>query len=60
MPAEGDKTAQGDSLSNRHPQLYHYTDRAGLQGIVESNSLRATYFGNLTRPIREGAAFWSD
>jgi hypothetical protein len=29
------------------PELYHYTDTSGLKGIVESNSLWATYFGDL-------------
>lgn len=48
MPADDEKGAGDDSLSERHSQLYHYTDGAGLQGIVESNSLRATYFGNLS------------
>ncbi|MEO6840164.1 MAG: DUF2971 domain-containing protein [Bradyrhizobium sp.] len=47
MPAGDETSAGNDSLSNRHPQLYHYTDGAGFKGIVESNSLRATYFGNL-------------
>jgi hypothetical protein len=48
MPAEEIEEGDGnDSLAERHPHLYHYTDGAGLRGIVESNSLRATYFGNL-------------
>ena len=29
------------------PELHHYTDTGGLKGIVESNSLWATYFGDL-------------
>jgi hypothetical protein len=48
MSAEVEKSVDGDSVSDRHPQLYHYTDGVGLKGIVASNSLRATYFGNLT------------
>lgn len=30
------------SVVEAHPQLYHYTTAAGLQGIVESQQLRAT------------------
>lgn len=30
-----------------HPELYHYTTEAGLKGIVESNSLWATYFADM-------------
>ena len=30
------------TVSEAHPQLYHYTTAAGLQGIVESQQLRAT------------------
>ena len=30
-----------------HAELYHYTGEAGLKGIVESNSFRATYFADM-------------
>jgi TRAP-type C4-dicarboxylate transport system substrate-binding protein len=30
-----------------HPYLHHYTTEAGLRGIVDSNSLWATYFADL-------------
>jgi hypothetical protein len=38
--------------------FFHYTSEAGLRGIVESNSLRATYFSDLNdaseiRQLRE-------
>ena len=36
-----------DSLVRDHPHLYHYTTGAGLKGIVESNSLWATYFRDM-------------
>jgi hypothetical protein len=36
-----------DSLVQTHPQIYHYTTEAGLRGIVESNSFRATYFRDM-------------
>jgi hypothetical protein len=36
-----------DSLLRNHPQLYHYTDEAGLRGIIESNSFWATYFRHM-------------
>jgi len=32
----------GQSLTEAHQRLYHYTTAAGLQGIVESQQLRAT------------------
>jgi hypothetical protein len=35
------------SLVRDHPHLYHYTTEAGLKGIVESNSLWATYFRDM-------------
>jgi hypothetical protein len=31
-----------------HPQLYHYTNEGGLKGIIDNNSLWATYFGDLS------------
>ena len=30
-----------------HPELFHYTGTAGLKGIIESNSLWATYFADM-------------
>ena len=30
-----------------HPELYHYTGAAGLRGIVETNSFRATHFADM-------------
>ena len=35
-------------LVDDHPELHHYTDRKGLTGIWQSNSLWATHFSNLT------------
>jgi hypothetical protein len=39
--------AATDDVTKRHPFLYHYTSEAGFRGIVESNALWATYFGDL-------------
>ena len=36
-----------DSLLRTHPQLHHYTNEKGLRGIIESNSLWATYFRHM-------------
>jgi Protein of unknown function (DUF2971) len=36
------------SLVQSHPQLYHYTNEGGLKGIIDNNSLWATYFGDLS------------
>lgn len=35
------------STVSGHPELHHYTDLAGLKGIFESNTLRATHFSQL-------------
>ncbi|HEY6339179.1 MAG TPA: DUF2971 domain-containing protein [Candidatus Sulfotelmatobacter sp.] len=35
------------SVVEAHPELYHYTGTAGLKGIIESNSFRATYFADM-------------
>jgi hypothetical protein len=35
------------SVVEAHPELYHYTGTAGLKGILESNSFRATYFADM-------------
>src|ERR1041385_7315054 len=34
-------------LAAAHPELHHYTTFAGLKGIVETNTLWATYFREL-------------
>lgn len=34
-------------FSEEHPELHHYTDFAGLNGIIESNTLWATHFLHL-------------
>jgi len=47
---EAQTSKQDDSrqqVIKSHPELYHYTNAAGLKGIVESNSFWATYFGDL-------------
>jgi hypothetical protein len=36
-----------EQVINSHPELYHYTDSGGLKGIIETNSLWATYFADL-------------
>jgi hypothetical protein len=35
------------SVVEAHSELYHYTGTAGLKGIIESNSFRATYFADM-------------
>ncbi len=42
-------------LTRSHAELYHYTTEGGLSGIVESNSLHASYFADLNdaHEIRE-------
>lgn len=42
-----DLTIADAQLVNSHPELHHYTRYAGLKGIVESNTLRATHYKNL-------------
>jgi hypothetical protein len=37
-----------EALINSNPELHHYTDRIGLKGIWETNSLWATHFSNLS------------
>lgn len=36
------------ALIERHPELHHYTDRNGLEGILKTNTLWATHFSNLS------------
>jgi len=36
-----------ENCAATHPYLYHYTSEAGFRGIMESNSLWATYFEDL-------------
>lgn len=40
-------TVIGKAVMISHPELHHYTDEAGLRGIVGSNTLRATHFSDL-------------
>src|SRR5258708_2461222 len=35
------------SLAEEHPELVHYTSSAGLLGIVQSQTLRATHYAYL-------------
>lgn len=44
---EHDLTVVGKGAMATHPELHHYTDEAGLRGIVASNTLRATHFLDL-------------
>jgi hypothetical protein len=30
-----------------HPELHHYTNAGGLEGIIKSNTIRATHFCDL-------------
>ena len=32
------------SISERHPELLHYTNIGGLKGIIKSNSIWATHY----------------
>ncbi len=34
-------------LAGEHPQLFHYTSAAGLDGIIQSQTLRATHYAYL-------------
>lgn len=36
-----------EAVLQAHPQVYHYTDRGGFQGIVDSNTLWATFYKDL-------------
>jgi Protein of unknown function (DUF2971) len=48
-------SAASDRVIATHPELYHYTDEAGLKGILQSNSFRASYFADMNdaREIHE-------
>ena len=37
-----------EALIESHPELYHYTNRIGLEGIWKTNSLWATHFSDLS------------
>lgn len=45
MATKGKKSKAAGEARQHPPLLYHYTDFNGLKGILESNSLRATYTG---------------
>jgi hypothetical protein len=40
-------TIDTEELQAAHPKLHHYTDLGGLNGIVGTNTIRATHFGDL-------------
>lgn len=40
-------TIVGGELAPEHPELHHYTGRAGLEGIAAENVIRATHFSDL-------------
>ena len=42
-----DITVCSKEFQERHPRLYHYTSRAGLEGIVGSRTMRATDYRSL-------------
>lgn len=46
------------SIVRSHPLLYHYTSQVGLEGIIKSNALWATYFDHMNdaHEIREAQA----
>lgn len=50
-----DDNTNPTSIARSHPLLYHYTNQAGLKGIIESNALWATYFEHMNdaHEIRE-------
>ncbi len=47
MVTARDITLCSKEFQERHPQLYHYTSRAGLEGIVGSRTMRATDYRSL-------------
>lgn len=46
-----------DIFFKQYPELYHYTDGKGLEGILESGTLRATYFKDLNDTTEFQRAF---
>ena len=36
-----------NSLAKKHPELFHYTDAAGLNGIIKTQTLWATHYKHL-------------
>jgi hypothetical protein len=42
-----DITICSKELQAQHPQLYHYTSKGGLEGIIKSQTLRATDYRSL-------------
>ena len=48
--AEGELPPWDDNreLFNLHRELHHYTSREGLKGILQTNSLWATHFSDLS------------
>jgi len=42
--------AKEKKVSEEHPELHHYTNRAGIKGIYESQSLRASSFECMNDP----------
>ena len=47
LTTASDVTICSVEFQARHPRLYHYTSRAGLEGIVRSRTLWATYYRSL-------------
>jgi len=47
LTAAVDLTICSKEFQERHPQLYHYTSTTGLEGIVRSQTLRATDYRSL-------------
>jgi hypothetical protein len=54
-----------EALIKSNPELHHYTNRSGLEGICKTNSLWATHFSNLSdsseivllkKPLKEALA----
>jgi hypothetical protein len=44
---EIEATIVGADVPARHPELHHYTGKAGFEGIVSSNELWATHYADL-------------
>ena len=47
LTQEVDLTIADAKLLAEHPELHHYTKYAGLKGMTETNTLRATHYQKL-------------
>ena len=44
LTQEVDLTIANAKLLAEHPELHHYTKYAGLKGMTETNTMRATHY----------------